>query len=220
MDQKLIYAFIARDKEVVLADFNIARGSYTQQIFEVLKILMANCRESCVAGDYVFHVINEGKFAYGCLASEGYKRRIAFQFLEQMKDEFQQHFSETQRNTAINHSLSAQFKPKLQKKVEYFNTPECDQIWRAEQQVQEGQDIMTRNLEKILDRGFKIDIMVEKTETMNAQAQVFKKEATNIKRKMWWRNWGLKIALVFLILLIIYLIVGFTCTWTFHACRK
>jgi hypothetical protein len=52
--------------------------------------------------------------------------------LKEIKDEFLNEFSESQRNQAISLSLNSKFQPKLKKKVEFYNTPACDKTWQAE----------------------------------------------------------------------------------------
>jgi hypothetical protein len=52
----------------------------------------------------------------------------------------------------------------------------------------------------VLERGEKIELLVEKTEQLNQTAVQFKKKSTGLKRAMWWKNVKLTILLVLLAL--------------------
>jgi len=41
-----------------------------------------------------------------------------------------------------------------------------DKLWELQKNVKDVKEIMIENIDKILERGEKIDILVEKTETM------------------------------------------------------
>lgn len=47
---------------------------------------------------------------------------------------------------------------------------------------------MVQNLEKVLQRGEQIELLVEKTEQLQTNAAEFKKVSTDLKRHYWWRN--------------------------------
>ena len=49
-------------------------------------------------------------------------------------------------------------------------------------------DIMVQNVEQILSRGERIELLVDKTDVMAGQATAFRRGARNVRREMWWRN--------------------------------
>lgn len=51
-----------------------------------------------------------------------------------------------------------------------------------------------------MERGERIDILVDKTDSLNQAAFQFKKRSTALKRKMWWKNSKL---LAFIVLLVL-----------------
>lgn len=48
-------------------------------------------------------------------------------------------------------------------------------------------DIMIENIEKVLDRGEKLDLLVDKTELLQGEAFAFRREAKRARRVMWWK---------------------------------
>jgi hypothetical protein len=54
--------------------------------------------------------------------------------------------------------------------------------------------------EKVMERGEKMDLLVDKTDNLNQQAFQFKKKSTQLKRAMWWKNTKLMAMIVFIVL--------------------
>lgn len=50
--------------------------------------------------------------------------------------------------------------------MEYFNSPEADKLAQIKANVEATKGIMMENLDKLLERGEKIDILVQKTTVM------------------------------------------------------
>ena len=47
---------------------------------------------------------------------------------------------------------------------------------------------MVQNVEQILSRGERIELLVDKTDHMAGQATAFRRGARTVRRQMWWRN--------------------------------
>ncbi|CAN6313939.1 unnamed protein product [Urochloa humidicola] len=70
---------------------------------------------------------------------------------------------------------------------------------------------MMQNIEKVLDRGEKIELLVDKTEDLRSQAQDFRQQGTKIRRKMWWENMKMKLIVFGIVVALILLIVLTIC---------
>ena len=47
---------------------------------------------------------------------------------------------------------------------------------------------MVQNIEKVLARGEKIELLVDKSDALNRSAAKFEKNSNKLKNQMWWRN--------------------------------
>lgn len=56
---------------------------------------------------------------------------------------------------------------------------------------------MVQNVEQILSRGERIELLVDKTDAMAGQATAFRRGARNIRREMWWKNTRIIILSIF-----------------------
>lgn len=70
---------------------------------------------------------------------------------------------------------------------------------------------MTENIERVLERGERIDLLVDKTDRLGVGAHDFRVRSRGLKRRMWWKNMKLMVLLVVVVVFLIYLFVGFGC---------
>jgi hypothetical protein len=61
---------------------------------------------------------------------------------------------------------------------------------------------MVKNIDKLLDRGEKLDILVDKTGDITDQSFLFKKKARNLKHAVFWNSVKLIVAIIFILLLV------------------
>ena len=55
----------------------------------------------------------------------------------------------------------------LQKQMDYYNdNPNSDNITRVRDQLENVKEVMVQNIEKVLERGEKIELLVDKTDQM------------------------------------------------------
>jgi vesicle-associated membrane protein 7 len=68
-------------------------------------------------------------------------------------------------------------------------------------------------MNKVIDRGEKIEILVKKSETIADQSYDMKNTSKKIKRRMWWKNVKIMIPLTIVILAILLVIIGLIAGW-------
>ena len=71
---------------------------------------------------------------------------------------------------------------------QYNTAPPSDELQRAQAELAQVKDIMVQNVEQILSRGERIELLVDKTDTMASQATAFRRGARQVRRSMWWKN--------------------------------
>ncbi|KAK1413682.1 hypothetical protein QVD17_35458 [Tagetes erecta] len=88
---------------------------------------------------------------------------------------------------------------------------EIDKIAKVKAQVSEVKGVMMENIEKVLDRGEKIELLVDKTDNLRNQANEFKKQGTKMKRKMWIQNMKIKLIVAGIVLVLILVVILSIC---------
>jgi len=72
-------------------------------------------------------------------------------------------------------------------------------------------EVMVENIERVLERGDRLEMLVQKTDDLSDSAFVFKRGATALKRNMWYRNVRTSVYIVLLVILGFYILAALVC---------
>jgi len=77
-----------------------------------------------------------------------------------------------------------------------------------QQQIDDTVGIMRENINKVADRGARLDSLQDKTDNLAQSAQGFRRGANRVRKQMWWKDMKMRmwIAIGILILLIIIIV--------------
>ena len=79
-------------------------------------------------------------------------------------------------------------------------TPErFDKVAAVQKQVDEVKNVMIENIEKVLDRGEKIELLVDKTQSLRNSADTFHRQGKQLRRQMWMNNLKMKLLVLFVV---------------------
>ena len=116
---------------------------------------------------------------------------MPFTFLAELQQKFTSNPTASSSSTLDPPAYSQQgsFGPVIAQLVTQYNTsPPTDELTRAQTELAQVKDIMVQNVEQILSRGERIELLVDKTDTMASQATAFRRGARTVRRSMWWKN--------------------------------
>ncbi|PSR71485.1 hypothetical protein PHLCEN_2v12650 [Hermanssonia centrifuga] len=202
----LIHALVAQGS-TILAEHQGGVRDFSQATQTILsKIPPNNSKLTYVWEQYLFHYISEGGYVYLVMADDSAGRRMPFTFLSELQQKFvnsAQASSSTAEQPA--YSLQGTFGPVIAQLMNTYNTsPPTDEITRAQSELAQVKDIMVQNVEQILSRGERIELLVDKTDNMASQATAFRRGARTVRRSMWWKNIRILMLSVFVGLARIY----------------
>ncbi|XP_019169813.1 PREDICTED: vesicle-associated membrane protein 721-like [Ipomoea nil] len=214
----LIYAFVARGS-VILAEHTDFSGNFNSIAYQCLQKLPAsNSKFTYNCDGHTFNYLVDNGFTYCVVAEESAGRQIPIGYLERIKDDFVSKYGGGKAAAAAANSLNREFGPKLRDHMQYCvdHPEEVSKLSKVKAQVSEVKGVMMENIEKVLDRGEKIELLVDKTENLHNQAQDFRNTGTQIRRKMWLQNMKIKLIVLGIIIALILIIVlsvchGFNC---------
>lgn len=92
-----------------------------------------------------------------------------------------------------------------------FGTNQEDALRNVQGEIEDVRGIMTQNIERVLERGERIDLLVDKTDKLGVGAHDFRVRSRGLRRRMWWKNVKLMVLLGVVIVFLLYLFVGFGC---------
>ncbi|XP_042415835.1 vesicle-associated membrane protein 714-like [Zingiber officinale] len=218
----ILYAVVARET-LVLAEFAAATGNIGAVARRILEKLPPDSDSRlCFSQDrYIFHVLRSDGITFLCMANDTFGRRVPFLYLEDIHMRFMKNYGRV-AHSALAYEMNDEFSRVLHQQMElYSSNPSVDTLTRVRGEVSEVHTIMVDNIEKILDRGDRLALLVDKTATMQDSAFHFRKQSKRLRRALWMKNAKLLAVLTFLIVLLLYIIIAAICGGiTLPSCRS
>ncbi|XP_017295710.1 vesicle-associated membrane protein 8 isoform X2 [Kryptolebias marmoratus] len=78
---------------------------------------------------------------------------------------------------------------------------------QVQSQVNEVKVILKDNINKVLERGDRIDDLIGKTDDLQASADSFQRTSTRVARKYWWKNVKMMIIIGVIVVIVLILII-------------
>jgi vesicle-associated membrane protein 7 len=145
---------------------------------------------------------------------QAFGKRIPFMFLQEVQQEFMERYSSVALQ-AIAYEMNMEFSKVLQQRMYYFNTdPRADTITRVRGEVTDLKNVMVENIDRILERGERLEVLVSKTDDLSHQTFAFKRDARRLQQQMWWKNARSSAVVVALMLLALYIVAATVCSPT------
>lgn len=82
-------------------------------------------------------------------------------------------------------------------------------LTQVQDQVNDVKVILKDNINKVLERGEKLDDLIDKTDDLRATADSFQRTSTRVARKYWWKNIKMMVIIGVIVAIIIILIILF-----------
>lgn len=210
----LLYGLVARG-QVVLAEFSATQtnaSTIARQILEKISSQGSNDSNSSYSHDrYIFHVKKTDGLTVLCMADDASGRRIPFSFLEDIHQRFVRTYGRA-IHSAPAYGMNDEFSRILSQQMEHYsNDPDADRLNRLKGEMSHVRNVMIDNIDKVLQRGDRLALLVEKTTTLQGNTLRFKRQARRFQNTLWWRNVKLTVALVLIIMIVIYVLIAFIC---------
>ncbi|KAL2239309.1 UNVERIFIED_CONTAM: Vesicle-associated membrane protein [Sesamum indicum] len=187
----ILYGVVARGT-TVLAEFSAVTGNTGAVVRRILeKLSDTESAESrlCFSQDrYIFHILRSDGLIFLCMANDTFGRRIPFSYLEDVQMRFMKNYGRV-APYAPAYAMNDEFSRVLHQQMEFFSSnTSADTLNRVRGEVSEVRTIMVDNIDKILERGDRIELLVDKTATMQDSAFHFRKQSKRLRRALWMKN--------------------------------
>ncbi|KAK9159564.1 hypothetical protein Syun_005905 [Stephania yunnanensis] len=154
---------------------------YKQQAKALFKNLSSGhaeaSRMSVETGPYIFHYIIEGRVCYLTLCDRSYPKKLAFLYLEDLKNEFEGVYGD-QVETAARPYAFIKFDTFIQKTRKlYLDTQTKRNLAKLRDEILEVHQIMTRNVQEVLGVGEKLDQVSEMSSRLTTDTRIYAEKA-------------------------------------------
>lgn len=225
--QALIYSFVAKGT-VVLAEHTSFSGNFSTIAIQCLQKLPANSSKFTYSCDgHTFNFLADRGFVFLVVADEAVGRSVPFVFLERVRDDFMKRYEASinagdphpladeedddlfEDRFSIAYQLDREFGPRLKDHMQYCisHPEEMSKLSKLKSQITEVKGIMMDNIEKVLDRGEKIELLVDKTESLQFQADSFQRQGRQLRRQMWLQNLRFKLMVAAIVMVILIILI-------------
>lgn len=147
-----------------------------------------------------------GGLTFLVVADASLGRRVPFGYLIEIRNQFFNEYTASTDFSEMPNYGAGSFNSELKNlMIDYGTTSggRNDALGNAKREIDDVRGIMTENIETILERGERLDLLVDKTDRLDSNAQDFRVRSRGLKRQMWWKN----VKLMGLLGLVIFLIV-------------
>lgn len=153
-----------------------------------------------------------------CITDDEFERRRAFLFLEEIKQRFLVTYG-ARVQTALPYAMNSEFAQVLAGQMKFYTeSRDIDNISRLQGEVSDVKDILVKNIEHLATRGEKLELLINKTETLNTSAVTFKTTSRTLARSLWWKNVKIIGAIVVAVGASIYIIGAMACGLAWQHC--
>lgn len=133
-------------------------------------------RQSITHESYVVHCYVRSDGLAGAVTTDlEYPSRVAFVLLTQLLDEYMAAMGSSWRNTTEPFSIEY---PQLEEYlVKYQDPAAADKVTKIQKDLEDTTQILHKTIDSVLERGTKLDSLVERSDDLSRQSKMFYKQA-------------------------------------------
>jgi len=204
----ILYALVA-DGRKVLAEYTDSDGNFKQIARQILVEVPRNKhRRAYEADNVVFNYAAEDSgLIVLCMTTAGSEARLPWAYITDVTDRFITQYGDTFHRYG-DLALNDIFGRVLREQMEWFNdNPSDERVRRIRGEIDAVKDVMVQNIDKVLERGEKIEILVQQTNRLQTQSVGFVKRSKDLKCSLWCKNVKLMICIGVLCIVLIVIII-------------
>jgi len=133
-------------------------------------------RQSITHEQYVVHCYARSDGLAGAVTTDlEYPSRVAFVLLSQLLDEFSSTLGSSWKNTSEPYSID--YAPLQDYLVKYQDPAAADKVTKIQKDLEDTTMILHKTIDSVLERGTKLDSLVERSDDLSRQSKMFYKQA-------------------------------------------
>lgn len=122
--------------------------------------------------------------------------------------------------------MNEDFGRTIQKQLEFYNGPQADQFAQVHKKLDDVKNVsgsrhlppkrlatqvMVQNIEMVLERGEKLELLVDKSEQLQLDSFRFQKSSKKLRQAMFWKKVKIYLLVFFVIVVILYVFLAVVC---------
>ncbi|KAL9660622.1 hypothetical protein QQ045_025439 [Rhodiola kirilowii] len=208
------YGMVARGL-VVLAEFSKGSTNVSVIARQILDKLQgqgdSDSNVSYSQDRHIFHIKRTDGLTVLCMADDTFGRRIPFAFLEDVHQRFVRTYGRAILSSPA-YAMNDEFSRILAQQMDHYsNDSNADRLNRLKGEMTQVRSVMLENIEKVLDRGDRLALLVDRTSALQGNTVRFRRQSRRFRNNLWWQNVKLTVLLVITLMILVYLVFVFLC---------
>lgn len=219
----IVYALVARGQHV-LCEHTDKSGNFPTVTRAVLKHLAEHETSSAATtksvfpyNEYNFFFLHDDGLTYMCMAEDRVHASVAFMMLSDAKAAFLAQYKQ-QARTALAYAMAA-FSGALDALMKKYDNYKVETpLSQVRQKMERVKMLMIDNVNQLMERGEKIDLLVMRTDKLQQDAMKYEKTAKKLKNVYWWKNMKYWVCLLVLAVVLGFVVSFLICGIDFSSC--
>jgi vesicle-associated membrane protein 7 len=145
------------------------------------------------------------------MVDDGYSGQRSFAYLDDLENYFRSTYGQ-KCQTALALSLNADMNTVFKRLHDSYNKNDGNNtLNEVKQKVTQVREVMIDNVDRLINRGEKIEMLVDKSDELLEESISFSHKSTAIRRQFCWQNIKAQFLIVLFVLVIIYGITAIAC---------
>jgi vesicle transport protein SEC22 len=205
-----LITFIARATDsmmlVATMDHAFELEEYKSHAKKIIKNLKDSSPSKCTieAGPYLYHYIIENHVCYLVLCEKAYPKRLAFQYMDELCKAFYQEYG--QEIVRFSRPYAAvEFDPLMSRiRKEFLDPRSPKNVQKINNDLNDIHNIMCQNIQEVLHRGEKLDVMQNRSQSLLSESKRFDKQAKYANLIAKYRAMAPLVAVVLVVLFVLW----------------
>ena len=197
---EIIYILIARGSKLILCDYTDYSGNFQQISLLLLSKVKKDTKCEIIYDEYKFFSDDEKDITFLCMG-KNLDTEIAFNFIADLKKKF---FLTYDYNTQIKNAFSyelKEFSEEIKKLTNSYKKNPVSKIKMLENSMNKTKDILLQNVQQLLERDAKLNLIAQKSERLMGDSDNFMKNIQEIKRRQKMKKYKYYIILAGIVIL-------------------
>lgn len=209
-NSKIKYALVAETKSnKILGEYNnVPEDKELGKIVAQVLPLVGKEEQKRTITDprFYLHCKVQGGFTYICVAPPEFPIRACYDFIADVE------------NDIIG---TKDLKSLIKEKMDARNDNSNDKVTKVKQQIEEVKGVLMDTIDKTMKRGENLNTIVQKTEDLSNDAQIFQTNSVQLRKMMCWRRIKCTVFLILALCILGFIAAIAICGgFTFYKCKS
>jgi vesicle transport protein SEC22 len=161
-------------------------------------------------GAFFFHVMLASSIGFICLCDKSYPKKLAFSFLNDLHKNFAEEYTLGQVDATTRPYAFIKFEGTVNRLCKSFQDARArENMKRLHDELTDISQVMTSNIQQVLERGNKLEHMSLLSETLSADSKRYMRDTRYLNIMAMYQKYGPLVLVISIVLFLTYIYIRF-----------